>query len=109
MARYHLNSVTRSIAAAGTSTIDFGPESITNCVENVALWLSGDAVQCSIRLNGQQVTTHNYNKSYPEKVWTEAGPLPTMITYPSVVLTNAGGASATVTVTWCALVRQDNG
>jgi hypothetical protein len=110
MARYHLLSKTVDILAAGDATVDFGPESYTNVCENIALWLDGGSATWTVNFNGAaSASTGNYAAGVAKKVYTEAGPLATMVTYPSVKLHNAGGNTITVTATWTALIRQDNG
>jgi hypothetical protein len=109
MARYHLNSVKVNIPANGTINVPFGPESSSNVCENISLWLEGQGVATwTIKLNGvATANTGAFVAGVAKKVWTEAGPLATMVTYPSVDLTNA--AASSVLVVWTALIRQDNG
>jgi hypothetical protein len=111
MARYHLTETVATVPAGGTFTVPFGPESQTNVCENVALWLEGESLTAwTVKFNNvSSASTGAYTGGVAKKVYTEAGPLATMRTYPSVLLSNGGGAPVKVTVIWTALVRQDNG
>jgi hypothetical protein len=109
--RYHLNSVKVTVPAGAKRVVDFGPESQSNVCENIAMWMDGQGVPAwTVRLNGiATAATGAYAGGVASKVWTEAGPLATMLTYPSVELNNTGGSAVTVTVIWTALIRQVNG
>lgn len=109
--RYHLNKVVIVVPAGLKRVVDFGPESSTNVCENIALWFEGDALAAwTVQLNNvATASTGAYTGGVAKKVWTEAGPLATMLTYPSVELNNTAITDVKLTVVWTALIRQVHG
>lgn len=107
--RYHLKSYNVVVPALTTVNFPFGAESFDNVCENIALWIEGSGCTWTVKYNGvTSASTGAYIAGVAKKVFTEAGPLATMITYPSVDIL-AGATDARIVLTWVSLIRQVNG